>query len=642
MGPRWWSGMALPEYVRLGPARLVCLLPLLIAMIAGIQAGTDDGLFEPSEVGPWRPDVPVSIRVHDGRATFRMPSTGPGSEYAVIVSSMSRSPGPFPVHLSASSAEQASIPETIPAEAVRPLPKPMDHPATRTPVPPRQPASRRDFHMMVRDGDITSPSNYLAVHGILRAVGKRIQVYVAAEDLGQVSREFLEDVVATFDDRVFPTSAASVGLAHDIDGDGRFTVLVSSWLSRLGNGRHAVDGFVRVTDLDPLYSPPFGNRCDMMYLSASLRPGPYLRTIMAHEYMHAVVFTLKSLPTIGAGRTFVEEEGWLDEALAHLAEDVHAFSRSNIDYRVSAFLSQPERYQLVVEDYYAADLFRSHGHRGATYLFLRWCVDQYGPELPRVLAASRMKGVANLERATGCAFSELYRRWSVALFESGLAPQRGETERGTPSYRSVNIRGPLEGWQLAGPRTTRIVADGESDTWETAGTSSHYVVVRSNSAGALEVRISGPAEAELQVTAIPLPTYMGRLEISARTSTGPDGELRLRASIREGGGSSVRLSALAWESLTPPADGRMPGFRRGELDSLGIASSFGTSAVPVGGRLGSLPIHLRGVHPDSGPLVIKLIGTDSQGRRVAAWAEVNAPVSNTAAGGSERLTSQGT
>ena len=53
-----------------------------------------------------------------------------------------------------------------------------------------------------------------------------------------------------------------------------------------------------------------------------------------------------------------------------LVEDALGFSRSNIDYRVVAFLANPERYRLVVDDYYAADLFRSHGNRGATYLFL--------------------------------------------------------------------------------------------------------------------------------------------------------------------------------------------------------------------------------------------------------------------------------
>jgi hypothetical protein len=494
---------------------------------------------------------------------------------------------------------------------------------------------------MVRDGDVTSASNYQAVRGVLRAMGRRVQVYVSAEDVAAVDRALLEDLVSTFDDRILPVAARSVGLAHDIDGDGRFTVLLSSWLRRLGSGKHAVDGFVRVTDLDPNYAAPFGNRCDMMYLSTSLKPGPHLRTIMAHEYMHAVLFSLKSLPGRGTGRPPIEEEGWLDEGLAHLAEDLHGFSRSNIDYRISAFLSQPERYQLVVEDYYAADLFRSHGHRGATYLFLRWCADRFGPELLPALAGSRLKGIANLEQATESSFAELYRRWSVALFESGLDPSGRVPDRDRGGYRSVDMRTPLNDWQLAGPRTWRLEADGPADLWVAAGTSSHFVVVRSSSAGAVEVKVAAPADAELQVTAIPLPNDMPRLEISARSTSGPDGELRLRASIREAGGGPVRLSALAWEPLAPSASPDDPGSCHGELDMLGIASSFGSSELPAGGRLDSRPIPLRGFHPDTVPLVIKLIGTDVRGRRVAAWAEVNRRPADAAEEADEPLAKQG-
>ncbi len=60
----------------------------------------------------------------------------------------------------------------------------------------------------------------------------------------------------------------------------------------------------------------------MMYLSTALGPGPYLRTVLAHEYTHAVTFSAKAAAGLGA-----DEEGWLDEAMAHLGEDLHGFSR---------------------------------------------------------------------------------------------------------------------------------------------------------------------------------------------------------------------------------------------------------------------------------------------------------------------------
>ena len=208
--------------------------------------------------------------------------------------------------------------------------------------------------------------------------------------------------------------------------------------------------------------------------------------------------------------------------------------------------------------------------------FCAWCVDQYGPGLLPTLIESRLRGIANLEEATGCAFSELYRRWSVALFMSGLDPA-AEPVRGV--YRSLDMRGPIEDWELAGPRATRVSPGGPAECWSATGTSSRFLLVQGSPTAAVEVTITGPADAELQVTAVPLPAGLARLELEARLSTGADGDLRLRASIREGRGEPVRLTALAWEPLIPPADPHVPGFRRGQLDMLGIASSFGTSAL---------------------------------------------------------------
>ena len=616
------TGMTLPDQPQLRTwAASLLFAPLALAILA-VGAGTSERQAERLVDRFWRPGVPVAVAVHDGIARFCVPAAGAGSESLVIVSSLASSPGPYAVRLNATPATEALIPEQVPEAPTHPpkllpyLPEPLQK------QPAKLPAARRDFSLMVRDGDVAIARNYVTVRGVLRAVGNHVQIYVADEDQGQVDPELLKDLVATFDDRVLPVSARSVGLASDVDGDGRFTILLSSWLARLGDGRHAVDGFVRVSDLDPAFPAPFGNRCDMMYLSTGLRPGVHLRTVLAHEYMHAVVFTRKSRRSGGAGPTSGEEEGWLDEALAHLAEDAHGFSRSNIDYRVSAFLSQPERYSLVVEDYYAADLFRSHGNRGSTYLFLRWCVDQYGPDLVPALIQSPLRGRANLEQATGSSFADLFRRWSLALYLSGLDPDPTAKANKPYWYRSVDVRSPLEDWELAGPRTARVVAGGAAESWTTAGTTSHFGVIRASAPGAVEVTVTGPPQALLQVTAVPLPQGMARLELTARASISADGELRLRASIREQGGQPVRLTALAWEPLVPPADPHARGFRRGQLDMLGIASTFGTSALAAGGELHSRPICLEGVHPETGSLVVKMIGTDAQGHRVAAWASI--------------------
>ncbi len=56
---------------------------------------------------------------------------------------------------------------------------------------------------------------------------------------------------------------------------------------------------------------------------------------------------------------------------------------------------------------------------------------------------------------------------------------------------------------------------------------------------------------------------------------------------------------------------------------LGIARTFGTSALPAKGRLRSSLIPLNGFVGAEGPMVFKAVGIDALGRRVAAWAVVD-------------------
>jgi hypothetical protein len=581
----------------------------------------------PQEALPWRTGFPLAIAVREGRAEFDAPAAEPAAQTLVIVSALARSAGPFSVQLEARPAMAARAPTLVqrhPRREVRLKPAaPISYPE----VVDRRPAGERTFHMMVRDGDVASASNYVAVQGRLRALGKRVQVYVDAQDLAAVGPEALGEVVDTFDSHIFPTAAANFGRARDVDGDGRFTVLMSHWLTRLAGGRHAVDGYVRGADFDGSVAVPFGNRCDMMYLSTALEPGPHLRTVLAHEYTHAVILSAKACSgamaapsgTNPAARCHLEEEGWLDEALAHLVEDLHGFSRSNVDYRVSAFLSQPVRYRLVVEDYYAADLFRSHGNRGATYLFLRWCADRFGPGLLPALILSDRRGAENLEAATGAAFDELYRQWSVALYLSGL--EHDSSVAGL--YRSLAIRGRLGGWELAGPRPLEVMPGGEPVCWSATGTSTQFVLIEAPaSAPATTVAVSGPPEADLQVTAVPLPARMGRIDLGVEQVASPDGVPRLHAILRERHGVGVALTALAWEPLVPAANPRGGGFRAGALDPVGISRTFGTADLAPNGTLETEQIPLPENLPGDVPLVVKVVGTDAGGRRVAAWAEV--------------------
>jgi hypothetical protein len=192
-------------------------------------------------------------------------------------------------------------------------------------------------------------------------------------------------------------------------------------------------------------------------------------------------------------------------------------------------------------------------------------------------------------------------------------------------YRSVDPRGELEDWVLAGPRASIVTPGGPEDVWSAGGTTAHYALVAGPPMGAVRIEVQGPPEAEIQVTAVPMPPGLGRPELIVRPSTDRDGEVRIRAHVVEHEGTPVRLGALAWEPLVPDSDPRASRFRRDGLDMPGIASAFGSSTLPARGALQSKPIRLSGVRGGDGALVFKAVGTDPRGRRVAAWAVVAPP-----------------
>ena len=570
-------------------ARFAAASVLALVAVASFAAARRANPEAPGESGVWPVGVAQPIAVVAGKARFVAPSGATSARTLVIVSALAKNPGRYPIRITARSARRAEPPARAddgPATTPRPSPKLQVAP----PVGPRsKPPETRTFYLPVRDGDPSSPSNYVAVLARLRGSSAGVEVYVDPTDLARVDDATVRDVVKTLDERILPVSRRTIGTADDVDGDGRFAVLLSGWLGQLADGKLAVDGYVRGADFEPVQSPPLGNRCDVMYLNSALKPGPHLRTVMAHEYTHAVTYCRKAL-----GPAKVDEEGWLDESLAHLMEDLHGFSRSNLDYRVAAYLSEPERYRLLVSDFGAAGLIRSHGHRGGAYLFVRWCADRYGPDLLGQLVRSDRGGIANLEAATGQTFATLYRGWSVSLFLDAMKPSAGE--------------------ESLTPRASRIVLDGPDDRVVLDATTSHFAIVEGARNGAVAIEVEGPKDAAIQVTAIPLPCDYPRIDLDVGIEQGTDGRAGLVARIRERDGRSLDIEVLCCES----SEASQGSPHRRVLKGADLRSILGRDRLGGRDHIVSRPIPL----DDEGGRIVTLIGRDERGRRVVARAEV--------------------
>jgi hypothetical protein len=366
-------------------------------------------------------------------------------------------------------------------------------------APVSEPPKQKSFHLLSKEGDLQDPQNYVRITADLRAVGRHCLIYadhaIAEPDK---LKPTIEDALRTFDDEIYPQARKRLGQVLDVDRDGRFTILFTNRINKLASGGSRLDGFVRGSDFYRDLEAPFGNQCDMMYLSADLKPGPYLRTLLAHEYTHAVVFSEHVFGAYLPDHTKDDEQAWLNEALAHVNEDQHGYSWSNLDYRISAFLCEPNRYSLVVPDYYRAKLWRSPGHRGATYLFLRWCVDRCGPDLVRRLVQSNLAGVNNLEAATGERFEDLFRQWSASLLTSG-ANLRVD---GVIPLQRFDLHKRIGSQSLSGPRIESMSLAKEERTLTLTGTSVAFIHLDFPAGEKTRVTVVAEAGTELQVSLI--------------------------------------------------------------------------------------------------------------------------------------------
>jgi len=366
--------------------------------------------------------VPYAVEVQKDQATFDLPFDA-NTRYRVIVSSLASRKVASRVTLS---AERVSHIERFPLREVPPLQSAIPQPfhttwnsakhvplhKDETPSPLENP-SERTFFLHVTDGPLEDPRQYAEVTGRRVAEGRSVRVFLdSSMGADQLAHGLVAEIVRLFDAKIVPKSRDVLGEFRDVDGDGKFAILISPWLGKLQGGKTALGGFVRGSDFEKSVEPPFGNQADVMYLSANLRPGRHLHSLLAHEFAHAICFS-RRLPSELHPQGLPTEEDWLNEAIAHLAENLHETGWSNLDYRVSRFLDATHRSPLVVENYYANGLWRDPGCRGATYLFLRWVVDRFGDDVLSRLIESPGRGIANLTTCFAAGQSPWPRRADV-------------------------------------------------------------------------------------------------------------------------------------------------------------------------------------------------------------------------------------
>jgi len=450
--------------------------------------------------------VPYAIAIENGAATFDL-EINQSERYLLIIGSLGSSNVEFPISLTAHPVTKVATQpiERIAPLAVRPLTAPAVHLPLICTTPPQTAQESRDFSIHVTDGALDDPRSYHNVRARLIAEGRHVRIYL---DGDQTEQELYPGVAAElirlFDNEVYPTSLQNCGGFCDIDGDGKFAILLSHWLGKLQGGETSVGGFVRGSDFRKTIEPPFGNQADVLYLNSNIAAGPRLKTLLAHEYTHAVLFSARRR-LVDSIAVDTDEEDWLNEAIAHVAENMHSNDWSNLDHRIDAFLQNPAECPLVVADYYRAGRWRDHGCRGATYLFLRWCTDTYSDQLIPRLIHSPQRGRMNLQQATGNTFEDLFRHWTIALagplddITTAIQPPGG--------LQYLSLYGRIGEHDLQGIARDQWSINSAVPSLSLNGTASRFVEISAaDSPGSFRLCVSSQSSAQLQITLIKLPS----------------------------------------------------------------------------------------------------------------------------------------
>jgi hypothetical protein len=297
-------------------------------------------------------------------------------------------------------------------------------------------------------GSVLDPANFTTVEANLMYTGEHTLLYVDVETPALFLTEAeAQDLGQVYDAAIYPTDRTYFGSESDINHDGKVAILLSPVVNRMtpagtAGSQGFIAGFFLMNDLLPgLLDSRTTNGMEIFYgmvpdptgqfgnIFPKAQTLPVIEGVLAHEFLHMILFNYRVLIY---GRGYLAdymEELWMNEGLAHIAEDLNGYDSSNIG-RANLFLDDPWEATLI----YGGDELKE---RGASFLFLRLLGDRFGDGIYKKLVQTKKYGTANVEAQTGGRFEELFADWIAALSLSG----RGITSDQRFNYTSLDLPG---------------------------------------------------------------------------------------------------------------------------------------------------------------------------------------------------------
>lgn len=326
-----------------------------------------------------------------------------------------------------------------------------------------------------------SCSKFKTITATVQFISTRAIIYTDdTSPAGGFTAADFQAIGTEFDNLIYPTVVAYFGTPLDLDNNGRIIILYTPEVNRLtpsGNPAGFVGGFFFAGDLFPvtgMNSCPQSNFAELFYLlspdpdgtiNGNKRPTNQVRQgtrgTIAHEFEH-MINASERIRTPVVVDDF--ESVWLDEAMAHLAEeatgralrgigeaenpdfarlsvspdDFNAFFFQNFA-RFRGYLQNPGP---VAPTSSLADT--SLAARGAAWAFLRYTADHFAPggdvkAFTKALAVAPDTGVSNLLKRIGggVPFDTLAAGWMVANYADDFGIPNLAVKY---TYKSFNMR----------------------------------------------------------------------------------------------------------------------------------------------------------------------------------------------------------
>ena len=289
-----------------------------------------------------------------------------------------------------------------------------------------EPLAREFFVFNNITGSTIDPDNFTLVTADLKFEGDHTLLYVdQATHFSCIDDFEAEALGQKFEDEIYLTNTSTFGSESDINHDGKVAILLTPVVNELtppgGASTGYIAGFFLPGDLLPTYVPTGATNGMEIYYSIVPDPNgiygnvydkaPALEVIegvIAHEFQHMIMFNYRVLKFgNGYDGTYMAEL-WVDEGLAHIAEDINGHDESNIR-RANYFLNDP------------GDVTLIHGgdaldERGASFLFFRYLGDRFGEGIFSDIVQTKKTGTSNIEYVTGCDFKEIFTDWAATLY----------------------------------------------------------------------------------------------------------------------------------------------------------------------------------------------------------------------------------